>query len=196
MSLVSADALGDFEEFAGRVPLAVVVFPAHQRFDAVDDAGAEVEFRLERAADAPIADGGPQVHFDPAALDLGARHFGVERTHPRAGFAPGFGERGARLAPQSLRRRIIRRPDAEARFRRREHFRSGDQIGVGKTRHERADALLIEFACRRSGENQAEFVAAATSQPLVGAQRIADPLGDPLQQFVARRFAMDGVDLA
>ena len=186
--------MGEVEEIAGRAPFAVLIAPAHQHFQRIDDAGAEIDLGLERAADAPVADRRPQARLKPTALQLSALHFRIEGARPRARLAPRLGERRARFAPNAVGRDIVARPYAQARFGRSKDFDAFDEEGIGEARDNAPDGLAIAHAARRGRQDEAKFVAARSTEPILGAKVLGDALGDALEQRIARR-SIEGVDL-
>ena len=74
-----AELDGQIDEGAGRLNHALVVAQAHQRLDALDLAGADVDLGLERAAKALFQDCEPQRLLDPGAGQRLALHAGVEK---------------------------------------------------------------------------------------------------------------------
>ena len=105
-------------------------------------------------------------------------------------------KRGQGLLPQTLGRRIVARPQADAGQGRGEDLRSVDVIRVGDTRDDPLDQGQLVFRLLAARQQQSELVPARSGQHLVRAEFPGYPLGDPGQQLVADAVSVVRVDLA
>ena len=185
----------EVDEGAGRLDDAAIVAQPHQRLDAVDLLGADVDLGLERAAEPLVENRQPQRLFDLHALLRLALHRHVEDRDAALGGVLDLVHRDVGILPQRLEAAAVLGIQADADRGGGEHFRSVDV-------ERRAQPLLQEIdvvgdfglAGDRAQQHQ-ELVAADPRQRVGGAQFVADPLGELDQQGVADGVAVIVVDV-
>ena len=115
---------GEIDEGAGRLDHALVVAQPHQRLDALDRLGPDIDFGLEGAAEALFENGEPQRLLDLHARQRLALHAGVEEGCGALAVALDAVHRDVGVLPQHLIAAAMLGIKTDADRRRCEYFRS------------------------------------------------------------------------
>ena len=134
-----AEVDGEGDQVAGRARFAVLVAPAHQHFEPGDLAGAEIDLGLQRAGEAPVADGEAQALLQPSVLERALRDRRVVEASLAAVAALGLGQRRLGLGDQTRRGGVVRRVEADAGGGGEQDLDAVDVKGVAKAREQQLD---------------------------------------------------------
>ena len=183
------------DEFAGRLDLAVLVAQANQRFDADHFLAADIDFRLERAAEAAVADGQPQPLL---LLHPGGHrppHVGIEQRGAALGALLDAIHGGIGGAAQHLVIAAVVGKDAEPDRSRGEYFKPFDQEWLFELLQQAVDELGKILVAGKRVHDQQKLVAADAAENIGRADIGGDPLRHLHQQRVADRVRIVVVDV-
>ncbi len=169
--------------------------PAHQRLEAADLAGAEIDLRLVDHGQFVAQQGGAQIVLDQALLAHGNAHFRLEETVHPAAVLLGAVERGVGIGDELLGGGGVGRIERDADRDRDEGTALAGEIrllkrfqdGFGDTA---GAAGLVDL-----GHDDGELVAAEPGAGLARVEHFGEALGDAAQHGIAGAVPEQVVDL-
>ena len=186
---------GEIDEGAGGLDHALVVAQAHQRLDALDVLGPDVDLGLEGAAEALLQDGEPQRLLDLHARQRLALHAGVEKGGGALAVVLDAIHRDIGVLAQQFVAAAVLGIKADPDRGGSEDFRSVDEERRPQPLQHEVDVFRHLLLALDRIEQQQEFIAADPRQHVGFAQVHPKPLGDLDQQRIADRMAVIVVDV-
>ena len=185
----------EIDEGAGRLNHALVVAQPHQRLDALDLLGPDVDLGLEGAAKALFQDRQPQRLLDLHPRQRLALHAGVEERGGALAVVLDAVHRDVGVLAQHVVAAAMLGIKADPDRGRGEYFRSVDEERRLQPLQHEMDVFRDLLLALDRIEQQQEFVAADPRQHVGFAQVQPEPLGHLDQQRVADRVAVIVVDV-
>src|ERR1700722_11806649 len=186
---------GEVDEGAGGLNHALVVAQTHQRLDAHDIPGPDVDLRLKGTAKALFQNGKPQRLLDYHPFERLAFHAGVEEGRCALALVLDAVHRNVGVLAQYVVAASMIGIKADPDRSRGEYFRSVDEERSFQPLQRGLDIFRYLLLVLDRIEQQHEFVAADPRQHVGFAQIQPKPLGDLYQQRVPDRMAVIVVDV-
>ena len=186
---------GEIDEGAGGLNDAFIVAQPHQRLDALDVLGPDIDLGLEGAAKALLQDGEPQRLLDLHSRQRLALHAGVEEGRGALAVVLDAIHRDIGVLTQQVVAAAVLGIKADPDRGRSEDFRSVDEVRSPQPFQRKLDVFRHLLLALDRIEQQQEFIAADPRQHVGFAQVHPKPLGDFDQQRIPDRMAVIVVDM-
>ena len=186
---------GERDRVARSARRSVLVPPAHEDFEPVEFARADIDLWLQRAQKAPIADGQAKILLEPRAFLRAKGEGGFVEARFALGAPLGLRQRRVRLGNQALHAsaswRGNRLKPAEAEMR----ISTPSTIeGILESRQDALDLRPDRVRVGRVCDQQGKLVAAGPGGDVAAFELVGDALGGLRQQGVADGAAVELVD--
>src|ERR1700680_4269717 len=186
---------GEIDESAGRLDHTFIVAQTHQRLDALDVLGPDIDLGLERAAEAFFQNGQPQRLLDLHPRQRFALHAGVEKRRGALAAVLDAIHRDVGVLAQQFVAFAVFGIEADADRGGGEYFGIIDEERRLQPLQDEMDVFGDFGLALDRIEQQQEFVTADSRQYVGFTQVQRQPLGDLHQQRVADRVPVIIVDV-
>ena len=193
-----AGFLGQRDEVGRRDHAALGMIPAHQRLEAGDLAGLQVEDRLVVDLELAVGDGLAQVELERAARLQPLVHLALEEAVRAAAVALGEVERHVGVLQQQVGVGAVVRRDGDADAGADHDMPAVDVVGPADQLDDARGELAALLGPADVGLHHREFVAADARHEVGGRHRLDQTGRHELEQLVADRMAervVDGLEM-